>query len=207
MKKRILIALGLILLIILLLAGLLVPFSTKADVIPLSQLPPDYRKAIPSDTYCDTAYMVENRYVLRKTQTLYITPVALVDLNDVGTAGTSYWEFTLYVVSPTRYTAKLKDLQFEVEGDANTVLYNEIGPSPGYLTNKLTVLQNEMRTWDDDTVYLATLHVATNNSLLAATKECEAVFRWTGTIRLGHFMPDIDFEINGSQSYMGNVKN
>ena len=128
-------------------------------------------------------------------------------MGDVGTAGTSYWEFTLCVVSPTGYPAKLKDLQFGVEGDANTVLCNAIGPRPDGFTNKLTVPQNEMRTWDDDTVYLATLHVATNNSLLAATKECEAVFRWTGTIRLGHFMPDIAFEINGSQNYLGNVKN
>lgn len=203
--KQILIAAGLILLIILLLAGLLVPYSTKVGITPLSEVPSDYRNAvsIPPDTHCDTVYMVENRYVLRKTQTFYVIPVALADLDDVGTAGISYWQFRLYVSSPTRHPAKLKDLRLDVEADHNTALMNVAGPS-GF-SSKQSVPQNEMTHWDDS-VYLATFHVATGYSGGLANKECQAQFCWSGTISLGPFMPDLAFKINGSQNYIGNVK-
>lgn len=165
--------------------------------------------------YYDSVYVMKKKHFFKDTEAIYMIPYVIADIIDVGTAGTVSWNFSLDVllltrgglsVVPLNGCVKVRDSEFLVEANTNTVIYPEY--SRDRLGNReLVVLKNVEP--NELGGYTLRFKVATKNSAVAVNAECQTLFQWKGgivSVRSTRLATPITFEVGTNIAYLNNAK-
>lgn len=163
-------------------------------------------------TFAESVYIVSEEYLFKKDQTTYVVPYIRANVDDVGTAGTSHWEFLLDVLvldgegnslanGSWKYNQSAS--KFTVEADPNTVIYE-----PSFFdsdSGNVVSISLEKNKWSSMDEHVFSIHASTRDSDQPRNVDSMASFRWESSLSYG-IGKAIPFVVEANASYVNNVK-